>query len=146
METTKVLITDVKLLYPAIYETRRRPGSDLDRHMLGFEVSEEWAKWLTDAGIRIKSKDGVLWANSNNAIAPLVAAQGSNYDPLLKAVALAAARNITLDRVMRGMEADVRVQLYDYDYNGLKGKGLAVVEIIVNADDLLLNVIQCTGE
>lgn len=149
MEPT-IRLNGVILRWPAVYEkTTAIPDQLPARHSVSFAADEELIAQLGEHGIAPKFNEGQegFFFHAKSGIAPIVTPKGGDFDALVRAVQIAAARNIPLDKLLRDLPTDIRVTFYEYSFKkGHSGRGMAVKEVIADEAAMLRIATDVTGE
>jgi len=141
-------IDNIVLKWPAVYKAPTAiPSTIPARHSVSFEVTEELIAELAEHGIAPKFNERLnrFFFHARSAIAPLVTPRGDDFDKLVRAIQIAQARNMVPDVLLRDLSVDLRVRLFDYAYNGHKGRGMSIDEIIADEDEMLRAAIRRPG-
>lgn len=137
-----IKIDNVKLLFPAVYNSRRLDPKYPARYNVAFS-GEEAEQILEVESIFPKEKLDMRYFNASSGYPPLVTCKNDNdYETLLRAVQFADARNMRRDMLLSNLEkASVIVKVYEYDQEGYKGRALSIEQIIVNPKPMLVKAL-----
>lgn len=116
--------------YPNVFTPRKSPFEDRQQYGIS---------WL----------DGTTRNNAGSLFAPLVHADPAYhpsldraYEQLVKAKAIAEARNFPLNRALIGMEIKITTETYEVASSNFKGIREGLSAVIIDIDELYLRVMS----
>lgn len=132
MTTELFLATGCHLVYPNIYESRQFADGMKAKYGVGFST-ENPAVSLAFDEFGLKPKDGGVF-NATSIYRPIITcASRADYAVLRRVYKITQTRNMCMDRLFRGAQADLVMAIFDYEHRGVKGRSLSLVEIRLDA-------------
>ena len=134
-----IRVNGVILRWPSVYQPSSALPDIPPRYNAAFMATEELVALFEEHEIRPKYKERLddYFFHARTGVAPLITPRGGDFDAMVRATQIAAARNIPLDRLLRDLPTDIKVTFYNYTSPHGSGRGMSLVEVIADEAAML---------